>query len=113
MVDDLLMPILGLITGGVDFSSQFVVLREGAKAAAPYASLQAAKDAGAVTVNYGLFVNSILTFLFVAFAVFMLIRAMNRLRREQPAKTKACTYCATDIPAAATRCPHCTSQLAA
>jgi large conductance mechanosensitive channel len=113
LVDDLLMPILGLITGGVDFSNQFVVLREGAKAAAPYPSLQAAKDAGAVTVSYGLFLNSVLTFLFVAFAVFMLIRAMNRLRREQPAATKACTYCATDIPAAATRCPHCTSQLAA
>lgn len=116
LVDDVLMPILGLITGGADFTNLFIVLREGTAPAASYETLQAAQEAGAITINYGLFINALVTFIFVAFAVFLLVRGMNRLRREEVAAeptTKACTFCATDVPIAATRCPHCTSQLAA
>jgi large conductance mechanosensitive channel len=114
LVDDVLMPPIGLLTGGVDFGNQFVLLKEGTKVAAPYATPAAAHDAGAVTLNYGAFINSTLTFLIVAVAVFLLVRAVNRLYR-QPAPaapdTKACPYCATAIPLAASRCPHCTSSL--
>jgi large conductance mechanosensitive channel len=90
-----------------------VVLREGATAG-PYVSVAAAKAAGAVTLNYGLFINAIISFVIVAFAVFVLIRNLNRLKKaEAPAApaTKDCPHCATAIPLAATRCPHCTSQL--
>lgn len=83
-VNDVLMPPLGLLAGQVDFSNLFVVLKSGA-APGPYASLQAAKQAGAVTINYGLFVNAVVAFTIVAFAVFLLVRSVNRLRREQPA----------------------------
>lgn len=113
LVADVLMPPVGLLLGQVDFSDLFVVLREGATAA-PYASLAAAREAGAVTVNYGLFVNSVISFVIVALAVFMLIRNLNRLQRTQaPAapSTKDCPHCCTAIPIAATRCPHCTSTL--
>ena len=112
-VDDLLMPPLGLVTGGMDFADQFVLLKAGSPAG-PYASLEQAKTAGAVTLNYGIFVNQLVGFLLIAFAVFLLVRAINRMRREQPAaapSTKTCPYCATDIPSAAVRCPHCTSEL--
>ena len=116
LVDDVIMPPIGQLLGGVDFSNQFFLLREGAKAAPPYATLAAAKEAGAVTVNYGLFFNAILTFLIVVFAVFLLVKGVNRLRREQPAPaadptTKDCPFCATAIPIPAKRCPHCTSEL--
>ncbi len=113
LVDDVLMPPIGLLLGQVDFSNLFVVLREGATAG-PYLSVAAAKAAGAVTLNYGLLVNAIISFVIVAFAVFVLIRNLNRLKRaETPAAptTKDCPHCATAIPLAATRCPHCTSQL--
>jgi large conductance mechanosensitive channel len=115
LVDDVLMPPIGLLLGGVDFSNFFIVL-EGGKVAGPYASLAAAKAAGAVTLNYGMFLNTVISFLIVAFAVFMLIRAINRLRRQQetpPAEptTKDCPYCASSIPIKASRCPQCTSQL--
>ncbi len=113
LVDDVLMPPIGLLLGQADFSNLFAVLREGATAG-PYVSLAAAKAAGAVTVNYGLFVNSIISFVIVAFAVFMLIRSLNRLKKaDEPAapSTKDCPYCCTAIPSAATRCPSCTSQL--
>jgi large conductance mechanosensitive channel len=116
LVDDVLMPVLGLITGGADFTNLFIVLREGTTPAASYDTLQAAQEAGAITINYGVFSNALVTFIFVAFAVFLLVRAINRLRREEAAAeptTKPCTFCATDVPIAATRCPHCTSQLAA
>lgn len=114
-VDDLLMPALGLVTGGMDFADQFVLLKAGTPAG-PYASLEQAKAAGAVTLSYGVFVNQVVSFLLVAFAVFLLVRAVNRMRRQQPAPaaeptTKTCLYCATEIPKAATRCPHCTSEL--
>ncbi len=114
LVDDVLMPPIGLLLGGVDFSNFFIVLKDGAQAAAPYASLAAAKAAGAVTINYGLFINAVISFLIVAFALFMLIKGMNQLRRkEAPAapKTKDCTFCFSAIPVKATRCPHCTSTL--
>lgn len=113
LVDDVLMPPIGLLLGRVDFSNLFVVLREGATAG-PYASLAAAKAAGAVTVNYGLFINSVVSFVIVAFAVFALIRSLNRLKKAEapaPVTTKDCPYCCTAIPVAATRCPHCTSAL--
>jgi large conductance mechanosensitive channel len=83
LVADIIMPPLGLLLGGVDFKDFFVVLREGLKAPAPYATLADAKAAGAVTLNYGLFLNAVLNFLVVAWAIFLLVRAMNRLRRQQ------------------------------
>lgn len=114
LVDDVIMPPVGLALGNVDFSSLFVLLKEGPKAAAPYASLADAKAAGAVTLNYGVFVNQVIIFLIVALAVFLLVRAVSRLSKPAPAAaptTKACEYCRLDVPVAATRCPHCTSQL--
>ncbi len=114
MVDDVLMPPIGLLLGGVDFSDFFVVLKEGAKAAAPYHSLVDAKAAGAVTLNFGLFVNAIISFTIVAFALFMLVKGMNRLRANEapkPVSTKKCPHCCSDIAIEATRCPHCTSEL--
>lgn len=115
LVDDVIMPPIGMILGNVDFSNLFLVLKEGAAAAAPYVSVKAAKDAGAVTLNYGLFINSVISFLIVAFAVFMLIRAMNRLKtaEEAPAEPtiKDCPRCFSAVPIKATRCPHCTSDI--
>jgi large conductance mechanosensitive channel len=86
LVNDILMPPIGLLLGGVDFSNLFIVLKEGANAAAPYAALVDAQTAGAVTINYGVFINSIISFLIVAFAIFMVIRAMNRLKKKEEAK---------------------------
>jgi large conductance mechanosensitive channel len=83
-VADVFSPPLGLVLGGVDFSNLFVVLKEGAKAAAPYGTLAAAKDAGAVTLNYGLFLNALINFLIVALAMFMVVKAMNRLKKAEP-----------------------------
>ena len=116
LVDDLIMPPIGMLLGNVDFSNLYVVLRDGATAASPYASLAAAKEAGAVTLNYGVFINAVVSFTIVAFAVFLLVRAMNRLKaKQQPAPaeptTKDCPHCFSAIPLKATRCPHCTSQL--
>lgn len=114
LVDDVLMPPIGLATGGVDFANKFVVLREGAKAAGPYASLADAKAAGAVTMNYGLLVNQIVTFIIIAACIFVVVRMVSRLQGPAPAaapETKPCPFCATQIPIAAKRCPNCTSQL--
>ncbi|HEX5962478.1 MAG TPA: large-conductance mechanosensitive channel protein MscL [Gemmatimonadales bacterium] len=114
LVDDVLMPPIGLALGNVDFANLFVVLKEGSKAAAPYASLADAKAAGAVTINYGLFINNIVTFIIVAFAIFLVVRVANRLRPPEAAaapNTKDCPYCRIAIPTGATRCPHCTSEL--
>jgi large conductance mechanosensitive channel len=113
LVDDVVMPPIGLATGGIDFANKFVVLKDGAKAAAPYASLVDAKSAGAVTLNYGVFVNQTVAFLIVAICVFLIVRLVAHI---QPApavapSTKPCPHCATQIPLAAKRCPHCTSQL--
>jgi large conductance mechanosensitive channel len=114
LVDDVIMPPIGLVLGNVDFSNLFVVLKEGAKAAGPYATLADAKAAGAVTLNLGLFVNSVILFLLTAFAVFMVVRAANRMRPQEAAaapSTKECPYCRMAIPVGATRCPQCTSEL--
>lgn len=115
LVDDVIMPPIGLATGGIDFSNKFVVLKDGAAAAGPYASVAAAKAAGATTLNYGVFVNSVVSFLIVGLCAFLIVRAVNKLvhAHDVPAapKTKSCSYCAMDIPVAATRCPNCTSQL--
>jgi large conductance mechanosensitive channel len=113
LVADIIMPPIGLALGRVDFANLFLVLKDGAKAAGPYASLDDAKAAGAVTVNYGVFVIKVVTFLIVAFVVFMIIKAMARLRpREAVApSTKECPFCLSVVPLKATRCPHCTSQL--
>jgi len=115
LVDDVIMPPLGLALGRVDFSNLFVVLKAGEKAAGPYATLADAKAAGAVTVNWGLFMNSVVAFLIVAFVVFVVTRQIQRLYHKPvppPPDTKSCGFCAMAIPLAATRCPHCTSQLA-
>lgn len=114
LVDDVIMPPIGLLLGDVDFANMFVVLKEGAAAAAPYASLDAAKKAGAVTLNYGVFINSIVSFTIVAFAIFMLIRTLNKYKQAEAAPapdTKDCPRCYTAIPLKASRCPHCTSDL--
>ena len=115
LVSDVIMPPVGLLLGGVDFADVFITLKEGATAG-PYATVAAAKEAGAVTLNAGMFINSVISFLIVAFAVFMLIKMMNSLQREQeepPAEPteKECPHCFTQIPIKATKCPHCTSDL--
>lgn len=113
LVSDVIMPPIGLLLGNVDFSNLFAVLKEGA-IAGPYASLVDAKKAGAVTINYGLFVNTIISFLIVSFAIFIMISNLNKLKKkEAPAvpTTKDCSYCLSVIPTKATRCPHCTSEL--
>jgi len=117
LVDDVIMPPVGLLLGGVDFTNFFILLKAGSPAA-PYASLADAQAAGAVTINYGLFINAVVSFLIVAFTMFLLIRSVNRLKREEEAPpveptTKECPYCLSAIPVKATRCPHCTSELAA
>jgi large conductance mechanosensitive channel len=112
LVNDVIMPPIGLLLGNVDFSNIFAVLKEG-KVAGPYASVPAAKAAGAVTMNVGVFINTIINFIIVAFAIFLLIRNINRFKRqEEPAPaTKDCSFCFTAIPIKATRCPNCTSEL--
>jgi large conductance mechanosensitive channel len=115
-VDDVLMPPIGLLLGNVDFSNLFITLKEGAKAAGPYASLAAAKTAGAVTLNLGIFINTIISFLIIGFAVFLVIQGMNRMKREKTAPeptTRECPFCRSTISLQATRCPHCTSELGA
>jgi large conductance mechanosensitive channel len=113
LVNDILMPPIGLLVGNVDFSNMFISL-DGQS----YASLSAAKDAGAATLNYGLFINNMIVFLITAFAVFLLVRGVNRLERKQEAEpeveepqTKECPVCFTTIPMKAQRCPNCTSML--
>lgn len=113
LVNDVIMPPVGALLGGADFSQLYVLIKEGAGAAAPYANLAAATEAGAVTLNYGMFINVIINFLIVAWALFMVVKAMNRLRKPavEEVTTKECPFCATSIPLAATKCPACTSDL--
>jgi large conductance mechanosensitive channel len=109
LVNDVIMPPIGRLLGGVDFSNFFVVLSSG-----EYASLKVAKEAGAATLNYGVFINTIINFLIIAFILFLIVRTMNRLRRAEPAPsptTKGCPHCMMQIPLKATRCPHCTSNV--
>jgi large conductance mechanosensitive channel len=119
LVSDVIMPPVGLLLGGVDFANMFIVLQEGATGG-PYAALIEAKEAGAVVISYGVFINAIISFLIVAFAVFLLIRSINKMKREEqeeeeapPAEptTKDCPKCFTAIPIKATRCPNCTSDV--
>lgn len=115
LVNNVMNPLLGLLIGGVDFSNFFLVLKDG-EVSGPYATLQMAQEAGAVTLDYGLFLNTVISFLIVSFAVFLLIRTINRLRREevtepQAETDKACPFCLSTIPIKATRCAHCTSTL--
>jgi large conductance mechanosensitive channel len=116
LVADVLMPPIGLLLGNVDFTNLFITLKAG-KIAGPYASLAAAQAAGAVTLNLGVFINTVVSFVIVAYAVFLVVRGINRLRREQEASaapdTRECPYCLSAIPLRATRCPNCTSALGA
>lgn len=113
LVEQLIMPVVGVLVRGVDFTNLFVVLDEGTPAG-PYATLEAAQAAGAVTLGYGLFVNTVVTFLIIGFAVFLVVRTINKLRRTDRAPAPdmtECRYCFTAIPIKATRCPACTSDL--
>ena len=113
-VNDILMPPIGLLLGRVDFQNLFVSLT-----GRPFESVAAAKAAGAPTLNYGIFINQVINFIIVAFAVFLIIRQLNKLQTRvygpppTPATTKECPYCASVIPAKARRCPHCTSEVQA
>lgn len=112
LVKDIVMPPIGFLMGNVDFSSLFINL-----SGQEYASLADAEKAGAPTINYGVFINTVLDFIIVAFAIFFVIRGMNRLKRKEEPKpaeptTKECQYCLSTIPIKATRCAHCTSDVA-
>ena len=111
LVNDILMPPIGMALGGVDFADLFIAL-DGSS----HASVEAAKTAGSPTINYGLFLNTILEFLIVAFAVFLLVRQINRLRGPAPVpvdESRECPFCASRIPRKATKCAHCTSAVQA
>lgn len=111
LVNDVIMPPIGLLTGGADFKENFVVLND-----QTYANLEAAKAAGAPVIAYGLFINAVINFLIVAFAIFLLVKQVNRMKAPPPAEavtTKECPFCFTGVPLKAIRCPHCTSQLTA
>ena len=115
LVADLITPPIGLLLGNVDFSNLFVVLKAGSTPG-PFASLAEAQKAGAVTINYGVFINTIISFLIVAFAVFLLVRGINKLKRKEEAPpaeptTKECPHCLSTIPIKATRCAYCTSEI--
>lgn len=109
LVNDIIMPVLSLFTGKMDFENWFVALD-----GETYATIEAAKEAGAATLNYGNFISGIINFIIMAFVVFMLVKAINKMKKDEPAAaptTKKCPFCKTDIPLEATKCPHCTSAL--
>ncbi len=108
LVKDIIMPPFGLILGSVNFTDKFIALN-----GKQYASLAQAQQNAAPTLNYGLFINTIISFLIIAFVLFLIVRFMNRLRREPPKQTntRPCPYCLTTIPLKATRCPACTSEV--
>ncbi len=117
LVADVIMPPIGMLLGNVDFSELFLVLKSGGTEG-PYRTLAEAQAAGAVTINYGLFFNAVVSFVIVAFAVFMLIRSINKLKREEEAPaaeptTRDCPFCCSSISLKASRCPHCTSEISA
>jgi large conductance mechanosensitive channel len=112
LVKDILMPPIGLLLGGVDFSNLFLVLGGGG----PFPSLKAAQDAGAATLNYGVFINAMINFIIIAFALFMVVKAMNRMKRQEaaappPPTSKLCPQCQMEIPIKAVKCGHCTSTV--
>ena len=116
LVADILMPPVGMLLGNVDFTNLFYVLKEGVATGGPYASLTDAQAAGAVSINYGVFINNVISFIIVAFALFMVIKNMNKLERkkDEPAPaptTKECPFCLSSIPLKATKCAHCTSEV--
>ena len=116
MVADILMPPLGLLLGKVDFSNWFIVLKDGANGTGNYATMEAAQAAGATTLNLGLFLNAVISFLIVAFCVFLLVKGINKLNTPKeaapaPVATKKCPFCCSEIALEATKCPHCTSEL--
>ncbi|MDD4363439.1 MAG: large-conductance mechanosensitive channel protein MscL [Atribacterota bacterium] len=113
-VKDILMPPIGLLFGGIDFSNMFMTLKAGATAG-PYLTLAEAQEAGAVTWNYGLFINTIISFLIIALAIFLVVQKVNSMKKKEeapPPSTKECPHCFTVIPIKATKCPNCTSELA-
>ena len=115
-VADVIMPPIGLLLGNVDFSNLFIILKDGAQGLGSYATMADAQTAGAVTLNYGQFINTVISFLIIAFAIFIVIKNMNRLKREEPAPaaeptTKECPHCYSTINIKAVKCPHCTSFL--
>ena len=115
LVADVIMPPIGLLLGNVDFANLFIVLKQGATAGT-FATVAEAQKAGAVTLNYGVFINTIISFVIVAFAVFLIVKNINRLKREEVAEpeeptTKECPHCFSTIPIQATRCAFCTSEL--
>lgn len=122
LVDDLIMPFVGLATGGINFTDQFVVLRlaEGVEAGTKYASLTAAKEAGATVFAYGSFITAVINFIIMAIVIFLFVKGINNLHKigkkneeETPAAptTKVCPFCKSEIAIEATRCAHCTSEL--
>jgi len=111
LVDDIIMPPIGLILGNVDFSNIFIVLKAGKDAAQSYATLAQAKAAGAVTLNLGVFINVIVSFLIISFAVFLIVKAMNKLKKAAEPNTRDCPFCFSAIPRKALRCSHCTSDV--
>jgi large conductance mechanosensitive channel len=115
LVSDVVMPPIGLLLGNVTFNDLFLVLTDG-NPAGPYTTLQAAQEAGAVTINYGMFIDNVVSFFIVAFAVFLMVKTVNKLKRQEeaappPPDKKDCPFCLSSIPVKATRCPGCTSQL--
>ncbi|MFH1277106.1 MAG: large conductance mechanosensitive channel protein MscL [Candidatus Eisenbacteria bacterium] len=116
LVADVIMPPIGMLLGNVDFSNLFLVLKGAVPGGFP--TITAAQEAGAVTLNYGLFFNTIINFLIVAFAIFMVIRSMNKMKKEEAAPpaaptTKECPHCLSTVPIKATKCAHCTSAISA
>jgi len=114
LVKDIIMPPIGLLTGGLDFSNKFVILRD-APGGATFATAAEAAKAGAITWNYGNFITLVVNFLIVAFCIFLLVRAINNLKKPKPGAaapvSKECPFCAMTVPIKATRCPHCTSEM--
>jgi large conductance mechanosensitive channel len=116
LVNDIIMPPIGIVLGNIDFKNLFLVIKQGTSAIIPFLTIDDAQKAGAVTLNYGRFVNTIITFLIVAFAVFLLVKGMNTAKKNDVEAAavfdvKICPHCATEIPIKAAKCPHCTSDL--
>jgi large conductance mechanosensitive channel len=119
LVKDIIMPPIGIILVDMNFSDLFIVLKQGPEVAGPYATLEAAQSAGAVTINYGIFFIAVISFLIIAFTIFMLVKGYNKMKRADEAPpppeptVKNCPYCLEEVPVKATKCGHCTSALTA